>query len=350
MSKTIRVGFIGSGGIAGAHIHWLRKIEGVEVVALADAKKSACEQRIKDNGLKDVAIFQDYRKLLARKDIDAVSVCTPNALHCAPTVAALKAGKHVMVEKPIAMNAKEGKAMCDAARKSGKVFSIGFQQRFRGDVQYARGLAQAGKLGEILYCRAHSLRRRGIPNWGVFGQKKLQGGGPMIDIGVHILDMSLFIMGMPQPVAASGNCYTYIGDKQSKVSSMWENWDYKTYTVEDLACGFVRFKGGATLSIEASFAAHIEKDVFATTIMGTKGGVYVGDDGVRVFTDQDGKMVNITPAFVPNVDAFGLKMKSWIEAIRGAKNPSPGEDGLTVQKVLDGIYESTKKGREVTIR
>lgn len=350
MSKTVRVGFIGAGGIAGAHINYLKKIEGVEVTALADTNARACEQRVKDHNLPNAEVFKDYRKLLALKDVDAVSICTPNALHYVPTIAALKAGKHVMVEKPIAMNAREGKAMCDAARKARKVFSIGFQHRFRADVQYARNLVQAGKLGEILYCRAHSLRRRGIPNWGVFGQKKLQGGGPMIDIGVHILEMSLFVMGMPRPVAASGNCYTYLGNKPGKVSSMWENWDYKTYTVEDLACGFVRFKGGSTLTIEASFAAHIEKDVFATTIMGTRGGVYVGDDGVRVFTDQDGKMVNIAPAYLPNVDAFAVKMKAWIDAIRGARNPSPGEDGLTVQKILDGIYESTARGREVAIR
>ena len=350
MSKKVRVGFIGAGGIAGAHIGYLKKIEGVEVIALADANPKACEQRIKDHSLTGVKTFRDYRELLKMGEVDAVSVCTPNFLHCEPTVAALKAGKHVMVEKPIAMNVREGKAMCDAARKARRVFSIGFQQRFRADVQYARHLAQAGKLGDILYCRAHSLRRRGIPNWGVFGQKKLQGGGPMIDIGVHILDMSLFVMGMPQPATASGNCYTYIGNRKSETSNMWDNWDYKTYTVEDLAAGFVRFKGGMTLSIEASFAAHIEKDIFATTIMGTKGGVYVGDDGVKVFTDQDGKMVNLSPVFLPQVDAFGVKMKSWIDAIRGAKNPSPGVDGLTVQKILDGIYASAGKGREVRIR
>jgi len=350
MSGHIRVGFIGAGGIAGTHMGYLKKIKGVSITALADPNRENIEKRVKDHGLGDAKIYEDYRRMLEEAEVDAVSICTPNWLHYEPTIAALEAGKHVMVEKPLAMNVREGRRMCEAAKKSGKVFSIGFQQRFRADVQYARRLALEGRLGKFLYARAHALRRRGIPSWGVFGQKKLQGGGPMIDIGVHILDMALFIMGMPRPVSAAGCCYTYLGNRKPAATAPWGDWDYKTYTVEDLAAGFVRFKDGSSLTVEASFAAHIEKDVFAVTIMGTEGGVYVGDEGLRFFTDLDGKMVNTVPAFLGNVDAFGRKMEAWIEAIRGAENPSPGEDGLIIQSILDGIYESAGKGREIAIK
>ncbi|MCX7933959.1 MAG: Gfo/Idh/MocA family oxidoreductase [Planctomycetota bacterium] len=350
MSSTIRIGMIGAGGIAGAHVQYLKPIAGVEVVALADPRPGACENLAKQQGLSNVKMFADYHDLLALKEIDAVSVCTPNWLHAKPTIEALKAGKHVMVEKPLAMNAKEGEAMCAAAKRAKRVLSIGFQHRFRPEAQFIRRLIAEGALGKIIYCRAQALRRRGIPSWGVFGQKKLQGGGPMIDIGVHILELSHFLMGKPQPEAAVGACYTYLGNRKPDATAPWGDWDYKTYTVEDLATGFVRFAGGLSLVIESSFAAHIEKDVFATTILGTKGGAVMGDDGVKVFTDMSGKMVNIAPAFVGRDDAFAVKMRSWIEAIRGAPNPAPGEDGLVIQKILDAIYASAEKGHEVAIR
>lgn len=350
VKKKLRLAFIGTGGIAGLQLKTLAEFPDVEIVGLCDIIPDRMYRYLDVAKCGKNVCFKNYNDMLRKIKPEAVSVCTPNGVHAPAAIAASKAGAHVITEKPMAMNPGECQAMIDAAAKSKKKLVIGFQYRYHPNTQLIRQAVDAGKFGPIMFARVQALRRRGIPNWGVFGRKDLQGGGPMIDIGVHILDMSLFIMGMPKPVAASGSCYTYIGNKPSDTSCMWPNWDHKTYTVEDLATGFVRFKGGMSLSIEASFAAHIEKDVFATTIMGTKGGVYVGDDGVRVFTDQDGKMVNMSPAYLPNVDSFFTKMQTWIEAIRGAKNPSPGEDGLTIQKILDGIYESARKGREMAIK
>ena len=212
--KRVRVGFIGSGGIAGTHIGYLKTVPGVEIIALSDSVQAAMDARIKQHDLKDVKTFTDYRQMLKLKDIDAVSVCTPNYLHYKPTVDALRAGKHVLVEKPMAMNAREAQAMCDAAKKAKKVLTIGFQQRFRPDAQFVRRAVAEGQFGDIVYCRAQALRRRGIPSWGVFGRKDLQGGGPLIDIGVHIIELTHFLIGKPKPVAASSQVYTYLGDKK----------------------------------------------------------------------------------------------------------------------------------------
>jgi len=345
-SDTLNIGMIGAGGIAGLHVDCLKKIAGVNVLAACDV----AEKSVKNTAEKyDIPhTFTDYKELLKMKELDAVSVCTPNFFHAEPTIAALEAGKHVMVEKPMAMNAKEAQAMVDAAKKAKRLLVIGFQHRYSPSAQTLKRMVNDDRLGKILYVRCQALRRRGIPNWGVFGRKELQGGGPMIDIGVHILETAHYVMGQPRPVAASGQCYTYLGDKKSDVVSQWPNWDFKTYSVEDLAVGMVRFDNGATLVIESSFAAHIEKDLFTFTIMGEKGGACF--DPLKVFTDLSGTMVNVEPSYVGSDNMWNLKMRDWVESIRTGKKPtSPGEDGLVVQKMLDGVYKSSEAGKEVRI-
>jgi len=348
MSKTIKIGFIGTGGIGRTQMRHLKGISGVEVVAAADISEKALESAKQD--WPALIAFNDYREMLkAVPEMDAVSVCTPNALHMEPTVAALNAGKHVMVEKPLAMNAREGQKMVDAARKACKHLSIGFQERFSANATMLRKLIEAGELGKINYVRCQALRRRGIPNWGVFGRKDLQGGGPMIDIGVHILEVAHFLMGAPRPITATGNTWTYLGNKPCNVACPWSNWDHKTYTVEDLATGMIRFENGAMLSIEASFAAHIEEDVWNLQIMGDKGGAIYNP--AKVFSDRSGYMLNSTPAFVGKWDAFERKMRHFVEVVRDGKtNLSSGEAGLAVQKILDGVYASAEAGREVRIK
>ena len=171
----------------------------------------------------------------------------------------------------------------------------------------------------------------------------------MIDIGVHALEMTHFVMGSPKPVAASGSTYTYLGDKKTDVVSQWPNWDYKTYTVEDLAVGMIRFENGATLNLEASFAAHIEKDAWNSTIMGEKGGASWDPPGL--FSDENNYMVNTEPNWLPNSDAFGAKMRNFVDhVLHNRPTMAPGEHGLMVQKMLDGIYESAAKGKEVAIK
>jgi len=338
---------IGVGGIGRAHGAHLQSIPGVKVHAVCDPVQESIDQAVGQFGCAHA--FKDYKKLLKLKELDAVSVCTPNYFHAEPAIAALRAGKHVMVEKPMAMNARQAKAMVEAAKKARRVLVVGFQYRYTPNAQTIKRAVDDGKLGKILYARCQALRRRGIPNWGVFGQKQYQGGGPLIDIGVHILEVAHYIMGKPKPVAASAQCYTYIGDRPSRVVSVWPNWDYKTYTVEDLAVGLIRFDNGATLHIESSFAAHIAKDVFTFTMMGEKGGAWF--DPPTLFTDMSGTMFDMTPAYAGSEDCWDLKMRDWIACVRNPKRKpnAPGEDGWVVQKMLDGLYRSSDLKREVKI-
>src|SRR5205823_6035915 len=200
----------------------------------------------------EIRQFNDYKQMLKEVSsgaggVDAVDVCTPNGLHAENTIAALEAGNHVIVEKPMAMSSREGQAMLDASKKAGKQLIVGFQHRFDAKTKLIRDQIHANSFGKVLYVRAQALRRRGVPNWGVFGRKELQGGGPMIDIGVHILETAHYMIGSPKPVSASAGVWTYMGNKASEVASVWPGWDYQTYNVEDLACGFIRFDTGAVL-------------------------------------------------------------------------------------------------------
>jgi predicted dehydrogenase len=170
---------------------------------------------------------------------------------------------------------------------------------------------------------------------------------------VHVIEMAHYVMGSPKPVAAAGNTWTYLGNKPSDISSMWPNWDYKTYTVEDLAIGQIRFETGAILQIEASFAGHIEKDVWNFSLMGAKGG---GNwDPPAVFTDRAGTMVNEVPGWIsPKTDfgtLFEYKLRNFVDAcLKNTPLRAPGEAGLAIQKILDGVYRAADAGKEVTIK
>jgi len=347
MAKKVKIGIVGTGGIARHHANLLKKIGDNEIVAGCDIKPDVLKDYAETYGV--AKTFEDYNDLVKLKELDAVSVCTPNGVHMPPAVAALKAGKHVICEKPLAMNASECRKMVKAAKEAGKLLVIGFQQRFSPNSQTIKRAIDEGILGKILYVRAKALRRRGIPSWGVFGQKELNGGGPLIDIGVHTLECCHYLIGKPKPIAASGQCYTYIGNKKPQAICGWGEWDYKTYNVEDLAVGFIRFENGATLFLESSFAAHIEKDSGEITIMGTKGGATV--DPPQIYTDTAGAMYNMSPQFCGKQDCFEYKLSHFLDCVRtGKKSQAPGEDGLMVQQMLDGIYKSSELGKEIRIR
>jgi predicted dehydrogenase len=348
--KKLRVAIIGCGGIAQLHLGALQSFPDVEIVAGVDIDPVRLKVMEDKWGVK--ANFTDWKKMLAEVKPDAVSICTPNGVHAAPTVDAASAGCHVMTEKPMAMTPAECRQMIDAAKRAGTKLAVGFQYRFHPHTDYLVRHRDAGTFGEVMFVKCQALRRRGIPNWGVFGQKHLQGGGPMIDIGVHVVEMAHYVMGSPRPVAASGNTWTYLGDKPSDVASMWPGWDHKTYTVEDLAIGQVRFENGAVLHIEASFAGHIEKDVWNFNLMGDKGGC--NWDPPAVFTDRAGTMVNETPGWLsPASDfptMFKYKLRNFVDAcLNDAPLRAPGEAGLAVQKMLDGVYRAAAAGHEVKI-
>ncbi len=344
--STLRVGIIGTGGIArSVHIPNYQKIPGVEVVACCDVIEETAKSASVQFNIP--YYFSDYNEMLEKVPLDVVSVCTPNFMHKDPTIAALKAGCHVMVEKPIAMNAQEGQEMVETAKKVGRKLAVGLHCRQMSSSQALKRAIEGGELGEIYFARCHALRRRGIPGWGVFGEKDKQGGGPLIDIGVHILDLTLWLMGHPQPVAVSGQCYTKFGNRRD-IIGLFGQWNVDTFTVEDYAIGFVRFENGATLEIEASFAANIEKDVFDLNLMGTEGGCRL--DPLRIFTERHKTLYDITPVFLPNVNAHEANIRGFVEAVRtDGPVPVPGEEALIATRIIDGIYKSAEEGREVPV-
>jgi predicted dehydrogenase len=347
-SKTLKLGIIGCGFIADAHMNHFSKFDDVQFVAGCDIRKERRDYFEEKFG---VPMYEKWSDMLKKHKFDLVDVCTPNHVHCKPTVDALNAGCHVFVEKPLAMNAREGQKMVDTAKQKRKKLTIGFQHRFEPSTQMIKRAVDSGSLGDILVAKVHAMRRRGIPNWGVFGQKELQGGGPMIDIGVHVIEMCHYAMGCPKPVAASGNFWTYMGNKPSDVVSMWPGWDHKTYTVEDLAIGQVRFENGAIMQIEAMFAGHIppEMEGMKFELIGTRGAGT--KDPAGLYYDRDGTMINATPHFLPKNDMWQVKMRNVVDVCLGnEQNLSPGEHGLMVQKMIDAVYASAEKGKEVTIK
>lgn len=346
-AKPFKVGFIGAGAIALKHMAHLVKLPGVEVVCASDINQKSLDLLKQTYNVAN--LYTDHEKMLkAHPEVDAVDICTPNKLHAPCTIAALEAGKHVMVEKPMAMNSAEAQAMLDASKKAKKQLIIGFQFRFDPRTQVIRDQISRGAFGKILYVRAQWLRRRGIPNWGVFGRKDLQGGGPMIDIGVHVIETAHSLIGAPAPVSVTGNTWTFHGNKPSDIASQWPGWDHKTYDVEDLAVGMVRFATGTMLTVEVSFVTHIERDIWNIQVLGEKGGATW--EPVQVFADHNGYMMNMTPSFVPIYDVWDYKMKHFVEVCRdGRANEAPGEHGLMIQKILDGVYSSAAAGREIAI-
>jgi len=343
----LKVGIIGSGGIGqGVHLPgWQRlKGDGVEVVAVCDINKSVGQEAARKFDVPKV--YTDYRQMLREQQLDIVDVCTPNAFHKGPTVAALQAGAHVIVEKPMAMTVAECKAMNAAAKSARRKLMVAQNARFETSSQAMRKFVDSGGLGEVYYARASALRRRGIPGWGVFTNKALQGGGPMIDIGVHILDLTLWLMGFPEPAYVSGVTYTKIGTRKG-VGGMGD-WDPKTYTVEDLASGLVRMKNGASILIEASFALNVPQDEFRTMVCGTKGGLC--SSPLTFIEENYDNILNATPQFLGQVQSHAEELRCFVEAIRkDLPSPVPGEQALITQKILTGIYESAEKGREVRI-
>lgn len=350
MSKKLKIGIIGSGGIAqGCHIPGYNSVPDLcEVVAVCDVNPEVAKAAAEKFGIPQT--FSDYRTLLAEKEIDAVSVATPNAFHVEPTVDALAAGKHVLCEKPLAMNAAEAKEMCRAARKSGKILQVALQTRFSGATKFVKDYIDKGHMGHIYFARAQALRRRGVPAWGVFIDKEKQGGGPLIDIGVHILDMTLFLMGYPKPVTAVGKTWDVLG-KNPNLYNTWGDYDRAKFTVEDFAVGLIKFEDGSAITLESSFMSNLDGNPYESQLFGTKSGVIIkpyADDPVFIFTEQDRQLFNLVPKNVEKVEsAHTAEVQAFVRAILdGAPSPVPGEQGLILNAIFDAIYKSSETGSE----
>ena len=370
----IRIGIVGCGFIANRkHLPMMTQHEDVEVVAFCDIIRERAAASAKQFGTPDAKVYENYRELIARDDIAVVHVCTPNSSHSEITVAALNSGKHVMCEKPMAINSAEAKAMLDAAKATGKKLTIGYQNRFRSDSQFIKGICDKGELGDIYLGKAFATRRRGVPIWGVFMNKALQGGGPLIDLGTHALDLTLWMMNNYEPVSALGSTYNKIGKMGSPANGMGA-WNPDEYEVEDSAFGMVKFKNGATVVLEASWAINmIVGNEAMTMLCGTKAGadmfpaagpiLRVADFQsaeslhVRVNGENNGKLYIQNYAMGAQFIGSGgkedfaggtLEMQTWLDAIRHNTDVVvKPEQAYTVTCILEAIYQSAATGELV---
>ena len=342
----LRVGIIGL-GIGRMHIEGWRQHPGADVVAITDTDAERLNSVGDQFGI--AARYSDALDMLAAEKLDVVSVCTPNKSHKELTIAALESGSHVLCEKPMAMNAAEGHEMLMAAKRAGKRLMINFSYRFSAQSQALKAQKDAGVFGDIYFGRTVWHRRRGMPGFGGwFGTKALAGGGPLIDLGVHRLDLALWLMDYPKPTWVMGNTYNPIAGPLAAASG-------KTFDVEDLAAGFIQFENGATLALEASWAANIqEADLMETRLLGTKAGLLQKNlnEGYSfsadIFQEQHGAQVNIH-VNTPNTPALSA-MHHYAEAIlRNQPHDADGAQGLIVMEILDAIYESARTGRPVQI-
>jgi predicted dehydrogenase len=345
-TKRLRIGIVGL-GIGRMHIEGWRQHPGAEVVAIVDADPARLAAVGDQFGI--VARYASAEAMFAAERLDVVSVCTPNKFHKDLTIAAFAAGAHVLCEKPMAMNAAEGREMLAAAERAGRRLMINFSYRFSAASRGLKAQVDSGMFGEFYFGRTVWHRRRGMPGFGGwFGTKALAGGGPLIDLGVHRLDLALWLMGYPKPTWVLGSTHDPIARELAARSG-------KTFDVEDLAGALIRFDNGATLIVEASWAANIqEAELMETRLLGTKAGLlqknvnegYAFD--AHVFLEKDGAQLDVH--LHPPAVAAKSAMHDYAEAIlAGTPHPAGGDQGLIVMELLDAIYESARSGAPVRI-
>lgn len=354
---SLKVGIIGCGGIAeGKHLPALAKIQEVELVAFCDLIKERAEKNCEKYGSETAQVFTDYNEMLAFSDLDLVHVLTPNNSHAPISIAAMEAGCHVMCEKPMAKTAAQAKEMVAAAKKTGKKLTIGYQNRFRKDAQYLQEICTEGELGEIYFGKAHAIRRRAVPTWGVFLDEKAQGGGPLIDIGTHALDLTLWMMDNYEPKFVVGTAYRKLAELENAANA-WGAWDPQKYKVEDSAFGFITMKNGATIFLEASWALNsLDVKEAKTTLCGTKAGADM-NDGLTINGEDHStlyeKKIELEPGGVDFYDGAAgdpayNEARAWIDAILNDTAPLvKPEQALVVTEILEAMYESSATGEPV---
>ncbi len=326
----------------------------VELYALCDINEEILKKKGKEYGIS--RLFTDKDEMLKLKEIDAVSVCTWNSQHAPCTIAALNAGKHVLCEKPMAMSAQEATAMKEAADKNGKLLMIGFVRRYGNDCKVLQDFINQDYLGEIYYAKATYLRRDGNPG-GWFGDKSRSGGGPLIDLGVHVIDLVRYLSGNPKPVSVYGATFQKLFNRKGAIgapkylsASAGEN---DICDVEDLASALIRFDNGEVLSIEAAFSLNIKEDTGSIEIFGTKAGAKLNPD-LEIYGEENHYLTNMTFAAPTSLSFGGLfenEINHYIDCILGkAACKSPAEDGIEMMKILDAVYESARTGHEVILK
>ncbi len=327
-TQKINVGVIGL-GMGRWHLQNYAKCANANVLAVCDID----EVRLKAaQGEYDTQYAcTNYQELIAMDELDAVTVALPNYLHAPVSIAALKAGKHVLVEKPMATNAQEAEEMVATAKKAQRILMMHFNYRFTPEHFFLKDYVQSGGLGEVYFGKAFYMRRRGIPALGSwFTQKAMSGGGALYDIGVHALDLALWLMDYPKVSKVLGASYAKFGPQLAKKAK-------RIFDVDDLSAGLIKFENGASLFLEASWASNIAKDEVYVDLYGTKGGLTTRG-GAKMFYEQGGAQVDSTPV---RARAVETPQQHFVNCIARGETPlCPGEHGLAVQRILDAIYAS----------
>jgi predicted dehydrogenase len=355
---NLRVGVIGLGWAGQQHLAAYDALAGVEIVGLAGLEEPVRTALAAQYDIEhDVARWEN---LIELDGIDAVSIAVPTFLHAPIAIAALERGLHVLSEKPMARNESEAQSMVEAARAAGRVLEVGFNHRQRGDIHKLRDVIDAGRLGRAYYAKAWWLRRTGIPQLGSwFTTAELAGGGPLVDIGVHVLDYSLFVLGNPRVTAVSASTYDLLGSagfgfnpESTKTSVAGST----GFDVEDLATVFMRLEDGGTLLVEASWAAHrSDGDEFGITVYGSEGGAelivedYAPSGSLRIFTDDDGVPAETRLIAQPG-GGHEVVVGQFLDKIRSGRwDEHDGAATVDLARIIDACYRSAAEQREVRL-
>jgi predicted dehydrogenase len=348
MNKTLKVGLIGAGGIArGAHLKpgWLA-VPDAKVVAVCDVHEPTARKLAEDFDIPQV--FTDFNDLLKLDEIDCVDICTPNKVHTPAVLGALKAGKHVLCEKPLAVSTAEILEMKAALAKSDRILMTAQHHRYSPEAAAIKAWVESGALGEVYHARVNATRRNLLPISPGFIDPKLSGGGPCMDIGVHALDTALWLMNFPKPVRVTGRAHTNFA-KGFEMPGAWGEWDRTLFGVEDFASGYVHFSNGSTMVLEASWLQHQEKEEFSATLQGKKSSIRWPSGHFHTTVNRtlvDGVVLPHSgrkPAHTEEIVAFA-------DAIRtGKPSPVPIDQTILVIAILEAIMQSSQLNQEITL-
>ncbi len=340
--KTIKFGIIGCGDIAfNMHMPALKKHPQAEIVAFYNRTKSKAEKACAQFGSAEAKVYDSVEAMLA-SDMDAIHVLTANNTHAPFSIQALKAGKHVLVEKPMATSAKAAKAMVETAQAMQKKLTVSYQNRFRGDIQKLKQLIDDGVLGDIYYIKAHALRRRGVPTWGSFLNLEIQGGGPLIDVGSHALDLALWLSTTNDIDWVMGSVYHKL-KHENPLANLWGPWQPEQFKVEDAAMGFLKTRSDKTIVLESSYAINmLDENEAKLTLAGTKAGIDMVD-GLRLNMTKGDQLITETIKTEANDAAYAL-VDDWVSAIIHDRAPLIDMmEAYRVNQVIEAIYQSAKQ-------
>ena len=351
--KRLRIGMVGAGNIARAHLAAYQKVEGAEIVAICDINPETLRETAERFGIERT--YASETEMLSAQELDAVDVCVWNCNHAVCSIEALEAGKHVLCEKPMAANAKEAEDMIAAAQRSQKLLMIGFVLRFGDETRIAKDFIDKNYLGDIYYSKATYLRRHGAPG-GWFTDKARSAGGPVIDLGVHVIDLTRYLMGKPKALSVFAATDDRLKNRPNlKTKVEWAPKGAKpddVYDVEDFAVAMIRYEGGKTTLLETSYSLN-GQGVTKKELFGTKGGMNLNGKDTTLYTEVNDFMADVvlnTERLADGCEMFEAEMRHFVDcALNGTECIAPAVDGLEVMKILDAIYESARTGHEVVL-